>query len=309
MERIGHEQSDRIWVLKAVAIFTVFFAHMPWAGNNSVMHKTYCLLGIIGVPSFLFLSGYLSAGSKSSLPNRIKKLCIPLFIWASLTFVVSCFISKEIGGGILLLINYIRWTLGSGSIYYFVPLLLVCMALSKYVNSYLLIILSIISITLSWDFIPHNRILTRYLNPFNFILYFELGKIAREQKWQINNKMISAIGSLSILIIVGVLWPSFEPCYFSILCIPFVIAAFMFIDTILRLFSLRFMIPIGKYSFVIYLCHILIAGVINGRLHGWMEYIKVPVAFIITCIFVFALKLSIDKVFSNEKVSVWLGYR
>lgn len=100
MEQIGREQSDRIWVLKAIAIFTVFYAHMPWAGNNPAMHKLYCLIGITGVPTFLFLSGYLGLGSTSPLSSRMKKLCIPLIIWASITFVVSCLIKNEDWGGI-----------------------------------------------------------------------------------------------------------------------------------------------------------------------------------------------------------------
>lgn len=99
MERISQDKSERIWVLKAIAIFTIFFAHMPWAGNNPVMHKIFCLLGIIGVPSFLFLSGYLSADSKSSLLIKIKRLCVPLLIWATITFVMSSFTSKGVGGG------------------------------------------------------------------------------------------------------------------------------------------------------------------------------------------------------------------
>lgn len=133
--------------------------------------------------------------------------------------------------------------------------------------------------------------------------------MARTHNWQISNKIVTTIGSLAIMIIVGTLWPSLEPNYFSLLCVPFVMAAFIFIDTILNIFPLRFLIPIGKCSFVIYLCHIIIAGVVNGRLHGWMEYIKVPVAFIITYIFVFTIKLAIEKIFKNKKVLGWLGYR
>lgn len=98
ISKISSVESDRIWELKAIAIFTVFFAHMPWSDGNPVMHKIYCLIGIIGVPSFLFLSGYLDAESKSSFPKRLKKLLVPLLIWATLTFVVSCLIHKEVGG-------------------------------------------------------------------------------------------------------------------------------------------------------------------------------------------------------------------
>jgi len=307
MEQIGNIQYDRIWMLKAISIFTVFFAHMPWTGNNPIMHKVYCLLGIIGVPIFLFLSGYVRAGSKSPISKRVKKLCVPLLLWGSFTFFVQYLINNKFFGEIIF--QYFRWVFGSGSIYYFVPLLLMCIVLSKFCNSYLLIILSIVSIALSWNYIPHNQIITRYLNPFNFILYFELGKIARMKNLQITNNIVSVFGSFLILIIIGIIWPTSEPCYFSILCIPFVVAAFIFLNGILRLYPLRFLVPIGKYSFVIYLCHIHIAGIVNGRLYGWMEFIKVPIAFLITCIFVSVVNKVVQNIYKEGRLLEWLGYR
>lgn len=181
-----------------------------------------------------------------------------------------------------------------------------CIILSKILNRYLLFVLSIISIALSWNVIPHNEIFTRYLNPFNFIIYFELGKWVREYNIQIKHSQTLLPVSLFFLFMIGCLWPSIEPCYFSILCIPFVIAAFIGIDCFFRLVPLRFLIPIGKYSFVIYLCHIQIAGVINGRLHGVFEFIKVPIAFLITCVFVHIVYLTIRR---KKNILVWLGYR
>lgn len=183
------------------------------------------------------------------------------------------------------------------------------MVLSKYCNNYLLIVLSIISIALSWSYIPHNEIITRYLNPFNFVLYFELGKIAREKNMQIKNNIATALGSLLVLTMIGIFWPSSEPSYFSILCIPFVIAVFIFMDSCLRLFPLRFFVPVGKYSFVIYLCHIQLAGIVNGRLHGWLELVKVPIAFMITCVFVISIKIVLERINKDGKCLEWLGYR
>lgn len=183
------------------------------------------------------------------------------------------------------------------------------MILSRCCNGILLIVLSIISIALSSDLIPHNEIITKYLNPFNFVLYFELGKYARVRNLINSSNITSILGSLIVLILIGVFWPSFEPSYFSVLCIPFVISAFIFLDSLLRIRSLKFLVPIGKYSFVIYLCHIQIAGIINGRFHGWTEFIKVPVAFLITCVLVFSIVKILQKTHRNGKLIGWLGYR
>lgn len=116
MKTIDRIQSDRIWALKAVAIFLVCFAHMPWRGLNEGMHKIFALLGIIGVPVFMFLSGYLDFGSKTPLPKRLKTLFMPVLIWASATFFVSCvFCWKQSLANMAHIDNYGEFLGGGGS--------------------------------------------------------------------------------------------------------------------------------------------------------------------------------------------------
>lgn len=310
MEPITSTQSERIWMIKAVAIFSVFFAHMPWSIENPIMHKIYCLIGICGVPIFLFVSGFLFVRSHTSLYKKVVKLCVPLLIWSTLSFAVSCFLNKNVMyGSFPLAFNYLRWILGSGSVYYFVPLLLICMLLSQYFNKYLLMFVSCVSIALSWDYVPHNEIFTRYLNPFNFIIYFELGKLVREKGWKTNNNFAVAICSLIVLVTIGFLWDSLDPCYFSICCIPFVIAAFLLVNSSIAMFPVKQLIPIGKYSFVIYLSHIHIAGLINSRMHGWLEFFKVPLAFVVVCFLVVLLHIFLNKTDRDKRFLSWFGFR
>lgn len=185
-----------------------------------------------------------------------------------------------------------------------------CILLSRFCNRYIILLLSILSITLSWNYIPHNDIFTRYLNPFNFILYFELGKIVREKDLRIKNYINSLIVSIMIMVLTGILWPSLQPTYFSIICIPFVMAALVFFDSLLKLLPMKFLITMGKYSYVIYLCHIQIAGIINGRMHGGlMEILKVPIAFILTFAFVAIVYQVVSNTNKEGKLLKYLGFR
>ena len=324
MKTIDRIQSDRIWALKAVAIFLVCFAHMPWRGQNEGMHKIFALLGIIGVPVFMFLSGYLDFGSKTPLPKRFKTLFMPVLIWASATFFVSCvFCWKQrlanvahidnygefLGGGISLIIRWICYCAGSRSVYYFVTVLALCMILSRYINKWMLVVLSICSIALSWDYLPHNDIFTRYLNPFNFLLYFQLGRLAREYEWvPLSPRWALPIGIL-ICVVCGILWHTNEPSYFSLWCIPFSVGAFMVVDSLLQLFLWQGLVYIGKLSFVIYLSHIQIVGAINARMSGYWEYFKVPIAFSVALFFVWILYKFVNHIVKHDSIKVYLGFR
>ena len=62
VKSISERISCEIWYLKAIAIFTIFFAHMPIDLGNpciDVLKSLFDIIGMIGVPLFLFLSGYL----------------------------------------------------------------------------------------------------------------------------------------------------------------------------------------------------------------------------------------------------------
>lgn len=75
IKALTQTESNAIWALKAVAIFTVFFAHMPWHDPNSIMYTVYQYMGIIGVPIFLYLSGYLAAGGGKDIHTTGKIYC------------------------------------------------------------------------------------------------------------------------------------------------------------------------------------------------------------------------------------------
>lgn len=188
-----------------------------------------------------------------------------------------------------------------------------CIYLVRYFNKYLLILLSLCSIVLNqYGFIVNNQIFTNYLNPFNFIFYFLMGRIAREYNWNFlfyKSRIISGILGLLICFTVWIFWETDYPSYFSLWCVFFVLGSFMVIDSNLVLIPCHFFAPIGKLSFVIYLLHIQFAGIVNTRMSGILEYMKVPIAFFIVILFVKGLLWVLEHIVKNTKINNNLGFR
>lgn len=174
VKSISERISCEIWYLKAIAIFTIFFAHMPIDAANpyiDVLKPSFDIIGMIGVPLFLFLSGYLYKEGK--LFKRTVGLAVPLLIWGSFTFFVHLLPLHFKCS----FIDYVYWMIGSNSYLYFVPVLLCIIALYKVANiSVLWLLTGIISIGLSESHVIHyTSNFTPYLNPFNFIFFFSGG--------------------------------------------------------------------------------------------------------------------------------------
>lgn len=283
---------------------------MPWHDKDSLMYIIYSYLGIIGVPIFLFLSGYLSLQSKKTIGKQAKSIIIPWIIYATMTFVGSVLINHRISCAFTdLLSDYFRWVCGSGSIYYFLSVLLICQLISKRFNEWLLVAISLVSIGLSWEYIPHNVIFTRYLNPFNFIIYYTLGCLVRKYAIPLQNLLGGEILLSTIVIFCAVMLWKGEPTYFNLLCVPFSMSFLVILYNVLNSFNDPLLINIGKISFVVYLIHIQIVGVINTWMTGHgLEYFKVFCAYAVVCAIVLAYK-TIVLSFDKWHLSQFLGFR
>lgn len=308
---INKRTSNTIWELKGFFIFTILFAHMPllWGGVFETMRY---YIGIIGVPSFLMMSGYFDYESKTPLLRRLKKLLIPLLIWGTLTYgldLIPHFSKDQSFMGVLY--GWLKWTYGCGTWLYFVPMLLWCMLLSRYVNKWILIVLGIVSTALGVTIIPYNDAFTPYVNPFNFILYFLLGRITREYHWNWERNWLVIV---SFIIATASLWIWNEdrPHYFHLCCIPFCLSIFIIAWNIFSKVHWAWAIWIGKVSFVIYFCHMQIAGITNTTLSLlWgspLELLKYPIAIIIVLLFVYILYFVLNK-FNLTIISKYLGFR
>ena len=306
---ITKEQSVVFWQMKAFAIFTVFFAHMPGhaIGDSSWMVKSFNVIGMIGVPLFMLLSGFFYKGRQSSILKSIKRLFVPLIIWGTVCYILHIIKTPTETP----FVDWAKFVGGSKSIFYFVPMLFCCMLLSRWINNWLLLIIGLISQTLTsyTDIFPYNDVWTLMLNPLNFIPYFVLGRLFRQ--YQVLNYYCRWWSVISAFILAAFL--SFtEPQYHYPYTFIFTISSFFFIYYAFSLFISNNLISIGKISFVLYLSHIQIAGAIQALftpLWGtYIEPLKVLVAFLLASVFCFAIKYVLNKL-SLEVIEEYLGYR
>lgn len=317
-QSITVKESYQIWLIKIIAVFTIFFAHMPVSqltldmgeGYNWLV-RLYDFLGIAGVPTFFFLSGYLY--KKSSLLRRAQFLFIPLIILGSVTFTIHCLnhhLPLDFGSLFL-------WLIGSNCYLYFVPVLFwITLLYHICPKDWLWVGLGIASVLLShYKLIPYTPTITVYMNPLNFIIYFAVGHLVRQHNlWNLIHNPVLLIGSILILsgsYIARVFTPV---SYFHFWAI-FVSFSFIVLFVYLTNFMTKIrpgLIAWGECTYVIYLIHMPIAGAINTILtpflSGPFEFLKVVIAFLVVSGVVLLGRKTLDFI-KFKPLSVSLGYR
>lgn len=267
-ETIDDAVSKQIYAMKAVAILSVLYAHMPMKGYYGIIQSR---IGVIGVVVFFFLSGYLFRRKPSKLLWRRKgrTIILPWLVGASLTFLLHC-----VDDGIPLSFqNWLLWIIGSRTLYYYIPMLLFCYALFNCFDvsaSFCLFMtaMGFVSLTLTGfgiiDFYDYTSFTTNYLNPLNWCGYFALGRYMRIRN---GFRMLSdnrTICMLSLLVLVVlILFPIEVRCEYwtmygiaiAFVCIP---ATYLFCSS--SLVNMKFVRWIGAQTLFIYLYHIQIAG-------------------------------------------------
>lgn len=320
--KIDEVTSYQIWVLKIIAIFTIFFAHMPVSEATlnisfqySWLSRLYSLLGMVGVPIFMFLSGYLY--KKGNLKKRAVALLIPLVIWGSVTYLLHC--AKD-GLSSFSFIDYLLWIVGSNCYLYFVTVLFAIILLYHFFdNDYVYIVLSLLSIGLyEFHIIRYTTIFTPYLNPLNFIAYFALGHLFRRHSlWariSKGNIVISWFCALVITLLFIARDYYVHVWYFDLISVVVNILVILlclnFTGFIRR--TDKHVIILGKCTYVIYLCHMPIATTLNkfipNYLYGFSETLKIIVAFGIVVAGVLILRNILNH-FKRFKLMSLLGYR
>lgn len=309
MQKIGKEKSNLIWRLKGIAIFTVFFAHVPYSGSHEWLSYTYNLLGMLGVPTFLILSGFFDYKSSTSLSVTARNLFIPVLIWGGVSYVFAHYL--QLLSFHIELLDVIKWIYGCGSWLYFVPVLFWCKFLSRIFGRYYLalILISLLSICLTAkNIIPYGEYFTAYTNPFNFYVYFQIGRSIRKKNIELLDVRLFLI-SLIVCFANLYLWDE-TPSYFSLYSVVVSVCAFIILYRIAYLMD--YGEEIGKLSYVIYLVHLVPASILNR--HGemvfgtWFEYVKVPLIFGLIAIAVWIGKLFLQHV-HYVKAYNYLGYR
>lgn len=309
MQKIEKEKSDLIWRLKGIAIFTVFFAHVPYNGPHEWISYIYNLLGMLGVPSFLILSGFFDYNSSTNLIKTVRNLFVPVLIWGLISYALANWISLL--SLHVQILDVLKWLYGCGSWLYFVPVLFWCKILSRCFdrNYYIPLLISLTSIYLTAkNMMPYNEYFTAYTNPLNFYVYFQTGRIIRQYNIELLNVKLFLM-SLVVCIISLCAWGE-TPSYFSLFSVVVSICSFVVLYRVA--YHIKYGEEVGKLSYVIYLVHLVPASILNR--HGqmvfgaWFEYLKVPLIFFLILIVVWIGKLLLQKM-HNAKLYNYLGYR
>ncbi|WP_024615533.1 acyltransferase [Clostridium sp. Ade.TY] len=325
MEEIN---SRIISLIKGLAICSVIIAHSPIKYTNiggQVLNEVYDKIGTIGVILFLIIGGYLYYGKKENIKifaiKKIKSVIIPWFFCSSIVFVISCIFGGNKGN--LNLFKWIKFILGSGSIYYYMTIyILLIFILYPYRNNIrkskvmVILIITIISILFtdfSNIFFVQNY---AYLNILNWIGFFILGMWikANNKLENIKNyteKKILIIVILAILFIfLGIKIDGIGMSYFKIFSIPIemtgsLIALWVSIKIVSKYinsknFIFNILKDAGKYSFTIYLLHLPIASIVNRIVNKYVPFIG-AIKFVIILLIMIILIRIYNKLVSNIK--------
>ena len=155
--------------------FNLFFNHLTHFHYNAI-GDIISFLGWLGVPVFIFISGYFSRKKKKAeLPASIWKLLEPLIIFQALTLLPR-FIMKGFSFGAILTPWYVLWYLLS-LIYW---RLLIQIIPDRILNNTKLILIVAFCISILAGFLPFGRFLsiqrTLSFMPFFFLGYYMRGK-------------------------------------------------------------------------------------------------------------------------------------
>lgn len=323
------DESSFFYCLKGSAIISVIIAHTsvlniaPKAFDKAML-PIFEKLGLIGVPVFLFISGYFFYKNRDTIGQfflkKLKTIMMPWIFCGTLVFFVSTFFGQK--SGQMGITSYMRFIIGDGSIYYFIPILFLNFLLFFYIRYRIqiiiipIIILNLVILAYA-DVIPMNP----YLNPLNWMGFFALGLLFR--KYDLMNRFIN-IGiplliTLSSLVLVLFLARYFEKgftigfTYFSMS--SFVFELFGAVILIYLCAKIKrgksFFYALGKISFSIYLLHIPVAGTIN-MIFNQYSIPFMPLKAIITTLAVFvgiSLIIIINKRIKASLIPTLFGFR
>jgi len=260
-------EPNTLYVLKGLAIIYVAIAHMG-GYKNPIINQISSILGTMGVPIFLFLSGYFfnnNCGFAKFWRKKLFRIVIPWLLWGTITFTISSLSHR----GENIFLEYIKWITGNGTWLYFVLVLLFCFILFFYVyknkNAVLTIItIGIVNIIATSMGLVNIPFITNLQNPLNWVCFFGMGILIRNHiriKW---NDVYGYV-ALALIIICSVVYikTDITADYWSPLSIiiEFSAVAFSYLLAT-KIKKIHLIEQFGIYSYPIYFLHIQVGGIL-----------------------------------------------
>ena len=317
------DERKYIYLLKFFAIFSVVCAHSAtvpsdFSSSNQIVGRILSCIGVMGVPVFFIVSGYLFCKNNKPFAEFLKgKITTIIIPWAFCETIVWFYVVLRKGG--ISLTSWGAFLIGiNHSTYYLTILILFFILYFNFYRSNIFlvstIIISVMSIVLtSFGLDEYNKAtITPYLNPLNWMLYFSLGVLIHKYKLleriAIFARKIIIISSTALVLDVF-LHIKFDLSYsywssFAIVNILIALFVIFGLASILLDRKAFLLVSIGRLSFSIYLLHELIVGLIiyfSSKYDIWVGTLARPfivILLVMTGIYsytYFARKLKCEK--------------
>jgi len=318
-ERIDAALGESLYVTKAICSSVVISAHMP-LNTDTPLGMATTLFGTVGVIGFFIIAGYLldeKRGTREFWRRKFTTLVVPWLVCATLTFVVARLLAGS-------KTSYFSWIIGSGSWYYFMPMLLLCYALFRLIRAQplrlALIVIGLMSNLLTSQGIIRleETFVTDFLSVLNWVPWFGVGVLLRSQyagfgvtsilRWP--RRFLALVVMVTALVATIYAATSQIGYWGGWLSVPFELLAVLTVFLVSNQIKSGPLIWVGRTTYPIYLLHMQPAGFINTRLDvtPWLHCVKPVVALGFMCVAVLFL-LWAAHLLKLQKVVQLLGIR
>ena len=321
-------KNAKIQILRALCIIAVVIVHTSPYGLIQVFIRPFLNFA---VPTFLFLSGYLTDLSKIKkkefYKKRILRVLIPYILWSIPYTTIN---SASRGLSLSRYVVNILTTFSSSILYYvfvYIQLVLLTPLLGKLLKKkywYLVFIISPLALLPFYYWTFHDITPNKYINTiwlvgcFRWVIFYYLGLYLKNRTPKKNydlKKLISLyLFTIIIQMLEGYIWlqhivdraGTHAKLSAMLTSAIFILIAYQYINTEKWKGKNKFLVTIGNYSFGIYLSHYLLIDIFSKFLPFWD---KIP--FGVNSLIIFILSLSIvmlGKRIFGEKISRYLGF-
>lgn len=262
------KRNSCIDIMKGLAIISVLFAHS--VSNNVNYQHTMSVIGLLGVPVFFFVAGFLF--KDRTVKDIILRKKTILFKWLISGTIIYLYVYLRKYG--ISIFTYFNFLLGVNSYLYFlscyfiiIGMMHLIIKINKNFFTYMIFFFSIVSL------LNTNVTILGSIRPLSFFCFFYLGYWFKS-----NNlfnffdkscylKIICIVVSIVLIIIINITvsyvsYYGLKGMITGLLGILLIYNLSFCIDKYSTFFKLL-VVSIGKVSFDIYLWHMLFMGAVN----------------------------------------------